>query len=177
MKRVFRQSDEFRRWLRMAEVSYLDYSEKGLTDIFEVKDLLPAMRRHADMEPTVHVWLTVELFGEKRMAVGSLLPRMVQTYWEEEQRRHCIIPQQIRACMDERAERLVRGRRVAWEQQGLHYQGLEGEESWVCEGHHTRQRGPTLDPTTCVLHMEGQQKQVTSFPTSTEEGLPIMGEL
>ena len=98
----------------MVEVTYLDHSERGLTDFFPVAALLPVMRQHASMAPTIQIWLTAEQIGETRMAVGSELPRMVQTYWEEVLRQQQPIPEAIQQVMEVRAARLRRGPSVRW---------------------------------------------------------------
>ena len=78
--------------------------------------------------------------------------------------------------MAARRERLHREAPITWLQQGLNYVGVEGE-SWESNNHHKRGRGLVLDPTTCVLHMAGQQPVTHVLMTSTAEGLPIWGEL
>ena len=124
---------------RMMEVTYLDQSEQGLTDIFPVELIIQAMRQHAELEEQIQVWITAGQFGDARIAVGSGLPRMVQTYWEEQVRQQRIIPDEIHHLMAARNDRLRREAPIKWLQQGLNHVGVEGE-SWESHGHHRRGR-------------------------------------
>jgi len=178
-------------WVRVTEVynsrkgkvivvEYLDESEKGLTDWWMLDQILPVVQRHSELPETMPIWVQASHLGDTRLAVGSKLPRMVQTYWEEEQRRGGVPPPSVRQALDQREERRGRNRQGRREQQGLDFPEWGPQRqviSWESEQHHTRARGPTLDPSTCILHMEGQAHEVHEFMSSTAEGLPIRAEL
>ena len=192
---------------------YLDHTERFLGDTVSFTQLLPALRAQASGPTRRVLWLTKEQLGDYRLAVGSLLPRSVQTFWEDERRHNRPIPSAVAAAMQIRDSRLRREPRRTWAQQGLPYASEDEDneseedsdeepagdgsspprtnitqvlqrrrsarihESWESVEHHQRERGLELDPKTCVLHMDGQAPQHWEIPTSTQEGLPIMGDL
>jgi len=174
--RVLRTYLDNRQW--RVEVQYLDHSVRGLSEVFSTRKLLPTLRAQAALPATVTAWMVSEQFGDTRMAVGSALPRTVQTYWEEEERQQRPIPDGIRAAMDRRAARLTREDRE-WLQSGLPFvlPPDEPPPSWEREDHHRRKRGLDLDPRTCVLRMDGQVTRRHELPCSTREGLPVSGAI
>ena len=181
----------------MCKLVYLDHTEKGLGDTFPVSQILPAIQHLSTLPPTVRAWVTAEQLGEMRIAVGSRLPRAVQTYWEEEQRQGRAIPQVMQEALQQRADRLRRDPRRTWAQQGLQYEPAkqdadedgegyadeEGEDepqrrdTWEAQGQHCRERGLPLTAETCILHMKGQLPKTFHLPCSTKEGLPVTGVL
>jgi len=175
--RVSRSYKLSRQWY--VDVDYLDATEKGKIDSLPVARLIKALRQQADMPPTVDAWVTAEQLGERRLAVGSRLPRSVQTFWEEERRQKRPIPEEIGVAMASRDMQMQRDPRRTWRQGGLPYipDRPMARESWESTTHHARQRGPALDPATCVLRMEGQTAARHEIPCSTREGLPVRGEV
>ena len=101
------------------KIRYLDHTERGLGDTVETEQIMPAVRAQASGPTHRDLWLTVEQLGEYQMAVGSGLPRSVQTFWEEEQRQQRHIPEGIRGALRAREEQLARNPAAGWEQQEM----------------------------------------------------------
>jgi len=174
--RVIRTYLDNRQW--RVELQYLDHNVRGLSDVLSARKLIPTLRAHEALPTTIPAWLRQEQFGDTRMAVGSGLPRAIQTYWEEVRRRGSPIPASIQTAMAQRASRLQRDGRE-WAQEGLPFvlPPAAPPDTWERDDHHRRQRGLELDPTTCILHMNGQPTRRHVVPSSTREGLPVQGEI